>query len=338
MRTSEFDYELPESAIAQTPIEPRDRSRLLDTSTGRDHLFADLPDLLRPGDLLVLNDTRVRAARLHGRKEGSGGGVEVLLLELRPDGTWEAMVRPARRLRRGTRFTAGPIEGELLDDPHEGVARVALQASFDIEEAIEKAGEVPLPPYITRELADRDRYQTVYAASPGSAAAPTAGLHFTDALLERIRRRGVGTSTVELRVGMGSFRPIATERLEEHRMHREWVSVPSSTAEAIRHTREGGGKVVAVGTTVVRALETAASEGVVSHWEGHTELFITPGYRFSAVDRLITNFHLPRSSLMVMVAAFMGPTWRHAYETALRRGYRFLSFGDAMLADRGKGA
>jgi S-adenosylmethionine:tRNA ribosyltransferase-isomerase len=335
MLTADFDYRLPEWAIAQTPTEPRDRARLLDTTTGRDHLFSEVPDLLRAGDVLVVNDTRVRAARLHGRKAGTGGAVEVLLLERNPDDTWEAMVRPARRLRRGTTFTAGPIEGELLTDPEAGVAKVTLRAAFDIEEAIEKAGEVPLPPYITTELADRDRYQTVYASAPGSSAAPTAGLHFTDALLERVRQRGVEVATIELRVGMGTFRPIATERVDAHRMHREWVSVPSETATAVRETRAGPGRVVAVGTTVVRALETAALEGDITHWEGHTDLFITPGFRFSVVDRLITNFHLPRSSLIVMVAAFMGPGWRDVYQTALRRGYRFLSFGDAMLAERG---
>lgn len=338
MLTADFDYQLPEWAIAQTPAEPRDRARLLDTTTGHDHFFSDLPDLLLAGDLLVINDTRVRAARLHGRKTGTGGAVEILLLERNPDDTWEAMVRPARRLRAGTTFTAGPIEGRLLTDPREGLARVALGAPIDVEEAIEQAGEVPLPPYITTEVADRNRYQTVYAAAPGSSAAPTAGLHFTNRLLDRLRKRGVRIAPIELRVGMGTFRPIATERVDSHRMHPEWVSVPSETAAAVRETRARRRHVVAVGTTVVRALETASLSGDIDHWEGHTDLFITPGFRFSVVDRLITNFHLPRSSLIVMVAAFMGPAWRDAYQTALRRGFRFLSFGDAMLAQRQEGA
>lgn len=333
MRTSDFDYHLPESAIAQTPAEPRDRARLLDTTTGRDHHFADLPDLLQRGDLLVINDTRVRAARLHGRKTETGGAVEVLLLE-RHGETWEAMVRPARRLRAGSAFTAGPIQGRLLTDPHDGVARLELRAPFDIEEAIEQEGEIPLPPYITTHLADRERYQTVYASVPGSAAAPTAGLHFTDALLERMRRRPVRIATVQLQVGMGTFRPITSDRVEDHRMHRERVMVPLATVEAVRETRHAGARVVAVGTTVVRALETAAAGGEIEAWKGHTGLFITPGFEFRVVDRLVTNFHLPRSSLIVMVEAFMGPGWRDAYRTALERGYRFLSFGDAMLADR----
>ncbi|MFP3913542.1 MAG: tRNA preQ1(34) S-adenosylmethionine ribosyltransferase-isomerase QueA [Actinomycetota bacterium] len=338
MLTADFDYRLPDRAIAQSPVEPRDEARLLNTTTGRDHVFAELPDLLEPGDLLVLNDTKVRAARLHGRKEGTGGRVEVLLLERHPDDTWEAMVRPARRLRQGSRFTAGPIHGELLTAPVEGTARIVLRTDLDIEDAIEMAGEVPLPPYITTELADRQRYQTVYASAPGSSAAPTAGLHFTDALLDRVGERGIGIATVELRVGMGTFRPMTSPRVEQHHMHREWVSVPSHTAAAVQQTRMEGRRVVAVGTTVVRALETAAREGEIRHWEGHTDLFITPGFRFAAVDRLITNFHLPRSTLVVMVAAFMGPGWRDAYQTALRRGYRFLSFGDAMMADRAEAA
>lgn len=333
MRTSDFDYHLPESAIAQTPVEPRDRARLLEARTGRDHHFSDLPDLLQPGDLLVINDTRVRAARLHGHKTETGGTVEILLLDRNGD-TWEAMVRPARRLRAGTGFIAGPIEGRLLTDPRDGVARVELRAPFDIERAIDETGEVPLPPYITTELADRERYQTVYASVPGSAAAPTAGLHFTEGLLERLRHRRVRIATVELHVGMGTFRPIASHRVEDHRMHREWMTVPSATVDAVRETREAGARVVAVGTTVVRALETAAAGGEIEPRAGHTGLFISPGFEFRVVDRLVTNFHLPRSSLIVMVAAFMGPGWRDAYRTALERGYRFLSFGDAMLADR----
>lgn len=334
MLTSHFDYDLPDRAIAQTPIEPRDRSRLLDTSTGQDHLFEDLPRMLSPGDLVVVNDTRVRAARLQARKVETGGAVEVLLLERQAGDEWTAMVKPARRLRKGSLLVAGPIRAELLSDPDGGIVQLALEAPTDIEDAVARVGEVPLPPYITADLNDPWRYQTVYADTPGSAAAPTAGLHFTSGVLDEVDARGIERAQVELRVGIGTFRPISTERVEEHVMHPEWISVSESTVAAVADTRRRGGRVVAIGTTVVRALESAAPDGELKPWEGHTDLFITPGFRFSVVDRLVTNFHMPRSSLIVMVAAFMGPEWRRNYELALDRGYRFLSFGDAMLADR----
>lgn len=333
MRISDFDYVLPEEAIAQTPTEPRDASRLLVATTLTDHRFSDLPSLLDPGDLLVVNDTRVRAARLHGHKQGTGGAVELLLLERRGE-RWTAMVRPARRLRAGSVVEAGPIRAQLESDPKDGIVTVTLDAPGDIEAAVASAGRVPLPPYITTELADPERYQTVYASVPGSAAAPTAGLHFTPGLLERLSTAGIDCASVELRVGLATFRPISTDDVSEHQMHEEWIEVPQATVDAIGATKGRGGKVVAVGTTVVRALETAALSGRLEATSGPTDLFITPGFRFRVVDRLITNFHMPRSSLVVMVAAFMGPRWRRTYEIALEREYRFLSFGDAMLADR----
>lgn len=336
MRTSDFTYELPASSIAQSPAEPRDSSRLLDTSTATDHVFSDLPGLLEPGDLVVVNDTRVRAARLRGNKVDGGGAVEVLLLEGRPDATWNALVKPARRLRAGSRVRIGEIVAELVSDPVDGMAQLALEASDgDVEAAITCHGEMPLPPYITTRLDDPERYQTMFATVIGSAAAPTAGLHFTPAVVEGLRARGVGLARVELRIGLATFRPISTELLEDHEMHAEWLSVPAGTAASIAATRARGGSVVAIGTTVVRALESRAGDrGGVLPGIGDTDLFITPGYEFSVVDRLVTNFHLPRSSLVCMVEAFMGDSWRAAYRTALDREYRFLSFGDAMLAER----
>lgn len=334
MKTSEFDYPLPEEAIAQTPVEPRDAARLLVAENLEDHRFRELPSLLKPGDLVVVNDTRVRAARLHGTKARTGGRVEALLLDHRADGHWTALVKPARRIHPGDSIHFGEIEATVTSEPDAGRVTLVLDAPIDIEEAIEEHGETPLPPYITTELTDPDRYQTVYAARTGSAAAPTAGLHVTRGVLDGLAAAGVGLARIELRVGLGTFRPIATDAIEDHAMHQEWFSIPPATSEAIRSTRERGGDVVAIGTTVVRALESRTAAGGVEPGESETDLFITPGFEFAVVDRLVTNFHLPRSSLIVMVAAFMGPSWREAYDVALRRGYRFLSFGDAMLADR----
>jgi S-adenosylmethionine:tRNA ribosyltransferase-isomerase len=340
VRTSEFIYHLPDRAIAQHPVEPRDAARLLAVPGLSDHRFSDLPRLLEPGDVVVVNDTRVRAARLRGRKAGSGGEVEILLLGRGADGAWDALVRPARRLREGSEVEVGRLRVVLVGDPVDGLARVRLEDEGGggdqeaVEEAIEREGTVPLPPYITRPLDDPARYQTVYASVPGSSAAPTAGLHVTPGVLAGLARRGIEVATIELRVGLDTFRPITTERVEDHRIHSEWVSVPPDTVRAVETARGRGGAVVAVGTTVVRALESWAGDGELTAGEGSTELFITPGYRFRVVDRLITNFHLPGSTLVCLVAAFAGPVWRPAYETALERGYRFLSFGDAMLADR----
>lgn len=334
VRTSDFTYDLPDEAIAQHPVEPRDAARLLVTSDLSDHRFHELPSLLEPGDLVVLNDTRVRAARLRGRRRPGGGAVELLLLERRPDETWKALARPARKLETGSRIDVQGLEIEVTSDPQEGIVALRFGSVGDIEAAIEEAGEMPLPPYITEKLERPERYQTIYARSPGSAAAPTAGLHFTDRVFAGLRERGVAIAWIELRVGLGTFRPITTDRVEDHVMHRESYVVPDATVDAIDRTKANGGAIVAIGTTTVRALESVWTGGAFQPGEGSTDLFITPGFEFQVVDRLVTNFHLPGSTLICMVAAFMGDGWRHAYTTALDRRYRFLSFGDAMLADR----
>ncbi len=335
MLTSEFDYDLPDRLIAQEPIEPRDSSRLLDTRDLSDRRFSDLPSILRSGDLLVVNKTRVRPARLIGSKSTTGGRVEALLLKRRDDGNWDALVRPARRLRRGVHLRFGEIEAVLVSDPEDGSAVVALDAPVEIEEALTRWGEIPLPPYINRRLDDPGRYQTLWAEAPGSAAAPTAGLHFTPRLMEAVTEAGVETATIELEIGLDTFRPISVDRITDHRMHREAIRVDGAVADAVERTRQRRGRVVAVGTTSVRALEAAAAGGgAVSPLSGETDLFLHPGAEFSVVDALVTNFHMPRSSLIVMIAGFMGPGWRTAYEVAVERGYRFLSFGDAMFCER----
>ncbi|NQV08078.1 tRNA preQ1(34) S-adenosylmethionine ribosyltransferase-isomerase QueA [bacterium] len=332
MRTADFHYDLPEERIAQHPVEPRDSSRLLDTRTMSDGVFRDLPGVLRRGDLLVANRTRVRRARLIGEKVETGGKVEALLLTPLGDGRWEALVRPSRRLRVGVRLRFGDLTGEIVAGPDEGRAVLAFEG--DVEEAAERTGQMPLPPYIHETLDEAERYQTVYSDKVGSAAAPTAGLHFTPGLIAALSAAGIEMTFVDLEVGLDTFRPIASEIVEDHTMHTETIDVPASTVAAIDEARAGGGRVVAVGTTVVRSLETAAYGGVLEPFSGPTDLFITPGYRFRAVDLLITNYHAPGTSLLVLLAAFMGESWRTAYQTALERGYRFLSFGDAMLTER----
>jgi S-adenosylmethionine:tRNA ribosyltransferase-isomerase len=325
---SELDYPLPESAIAQEPIEPRDAARLL-VDRGPDrlpehHVVADLPDLLRPGDLLVVNDSRVRAARLHLRKT-TGGEIEVLLIE--PVGTkhgeWEALVRPSRRVRPGTQVSSqdGSVRVTIREDLGEGRWRVEVEGDID------RAGEVPLPPYVHAKLADPERYQTVFARRPVSAAAPTAGLHLTEQLLARCRSSGIEVATIELAVGLDTFRPVTHERVEDHTMHTETYVVPPTTLEACATAT----RVVAIGTTVVRALEATAATRMS---EGRTDLFITRGFRFQVVDVLLTNFHVPRTTLLALIDAFVGPRWRELYNVALQSGYRFLSFGDAMLLER----
>ena len=338
MDTAAFDYDLPEERIAQHPLAERAAARLLvDEGASRppsDRVVRDLPDLLDPGDVLVVNTTRVLPARLHLRKD-TGGAAEVLLLERIDGQEWEALVRPSRKLPAGTRLRPPGGEDDLRvvmgDDLGEGRRRITLAVDGDELEVLERHGEMPLPPYITERLDDPGRYQTVFADRPASAAAPTAGLHLTPALLERIEARGVAVHHVELVVGLGTFRPITAERVEDHVMHSEQYRVPSTTWAACAATRAEGGRVVAVGTTAVRALESAAATGEP---EGRTELFITPGFEFRVVDRMLTNFHLPRSSLLVMIEAFVGPRWRDLYAAALAGGYRFLSFGDAMLLTR----
>lgn len=336
MRTDDLDYHLPPDAIAQHPAEPRDAARLLvDRGPGRpaEHRrVRDLPSLVAPGDLVVLNDTRVLPARV-GVVRDSGGTGEVLLLEERTGGWWECLCRPARKLRVGERVraAAGHLSFEMGADLGGGRRLVRPLAEGPLLEALEASGEVPLPPYLSEALEDPERYQTVYARRPASAAAPTAGLHLTSDVLEGLRAAGAVVATVELVVGLDTFRPMATERVEDHQIHTERFEVPAATWEAVQAVRDRGGRVLAVGTTSVRALETAAHRGQLS---GRTDLFITPGFGFRVVDRLLTNFHLPRSSLLALVEAFVGARWRDLYAEALGTGYRFLSFGDAMLLER----
>jgi S-adenosylmethionine:tRNA ribosyltransferase-isomerase len=330
MQTADFDYELPASAIAQTPIEPRDAARLLvDRGAGAapEHRHVrDLPVLLEPGDLVVVNTTRVLPARLRARR-ATGGAAEVLLLEPVEGRTWEALVRPSAKLRPGTQLEIGERLSVVVgDDLGEGRRRVDLlhPDGSDLLDVLGEVGEVPLPPYITEPLQDPERYQTTYADRPGSVAAPTAGLHLTPAVLDAIRARGIEVAPVELVVGLGTFRPIAAVRVEEHEMHGERYRVPAATLAACERAE----RVVAVGTTTVRALESAVATGAL---EGRTELFIHGDRPFALVDALLTNLHQPRSSLLVLVAALVGPRWRDLYAEALAEGYRFLSFGDAML-------
>jgi S-adenosylmethionine:tRNA ribosyltransferase-isomerase len=338
MRLADFDYVLPEERIAQTPIDPRDAARLLVDRGGAapEHRHVrDLPAILRPGDLLVVNETKVIPARLPLRR-ATGGAAEVLMLEPL-DGErrlWEALVRPARKLRPGERLLSAdgdPII-EVGDRTEAGdTFTVAVLGPVDSLELLADHGEMPLPPYITERLADPDRYQTVYAREPGSAAAPTAGLHFTPELLERLAAVGVDLAKVELIVGLDTFRPVTEDDPATHPMHTERYRVPQDTIERCRATRAAGGRVVAVGTTSVRALESAATRGELA---GRTDLFIHAGYDWQLVDVLMTNFHLPRTTLLMMVHAFVGDRWRTLYDEALRERYRFLSFGDAMLLDR----
>jgi S-adenosylmethionine:tRNA ribosyltransferase-isomerase len=335
VRTDEFDYELPISAIAQQPIEPRDAARLLRTDSLEDRYFRDLPDILEPGDLLVVNRTRVRAARLRGKKRGSGGTVELLLTRRQDVIHWEGLIRPARRIRAGTQLDFGVITGEVVTDPDRGEVVVALHApGSDIEATLADEGEIPLPPYINVALEDDSRYQTVFARTVGSAAAPTAALHFTPELLERLANQNVAVAEVELEIGLDTFRPIAADTIKGHTMHRETWRVPAAAAEAIRECRRRNGRIVAVGTTVVRTLESAAAPGrMVTAGTGDTDLFITPGYQLQVVDGVVTNFHAPRTTLIVMIAALLGDRWREVYSHALAAQYRFLSFGDAMLIE-----
>ena len=330
-RTADFDYELPDAAIAQTPIEPRDAARLLVDREGviGHRTVLDLPDLLEPGDLLVVNDSRVVPARLHLHKP-TGGRVEVLLLEpldgsVAEARTWSALVRPARRVPPGTELCLDESPVAVVTDRDGETATVVFTEAA--RPFLAEHGAVPLPPYIHTELADAERYQTVFAAREGSVAAPTAGLHLTPRVLDACRSRGVEVATVDLAVGLGTFRPVTAEVVDDHDMHAERYVVPSDTVAAI----ERAVRVVAVGTTVVRTLETWAASGET---KGSTDLFIRRGFDFRVVDRLLTNFHVPRSTLLVLLDAFIGDRWRDLYATALAEGYRFLSFGDAMLVDR----
>jgi len=336
MDTSLFQYDLPAEAIAQVAIEPRDAARLLVADTLDDRRFADLPSLLDPGDLVVVNNTRVRPARVFATKE-TGGAVEVLLTKRIDEIRWEALVRPARRIRPGTKMAVGSLRMTVITEPDRGVVVVEIVPDgddVDVDDILTELGEIPLPPYFHGTLDDDERYQTMFARDTGSAAAPTAALHFTPAVVEALQVRGVRIAEVELDVGLDTFRPMADGEISDHQMHRERYSIPSSTVDAIAEAKRNGSRVVAIGTTVVRTLETAADEnGRVKAGSGSTELFITPGYRPRIIDAVVTNFHAPGTTLIVMIAALIGPGWRDVYDHALESGYRFLSFGDAMFIE-----
>ena len=339
MKTSDFNYNLPQELIAQTPIEPRDHSRMLvydraDKSVRHLH-FYDLPQFLRKGDVLVLNETKVIPARLLGVKEQTGVPVEILLLKRLEKDVWEALVRPGRRLMPGTfcSFGDGLLRAEIIDNAEDGGRKVRFHYDGVFEELLDRLGQMPLPPYIHEHLVDQGRYQTVYAKQEGSAAAPTAGLHFTPELLQKVRDMGVSIVPILLHVGLGTFRPVKAEDVSEHHMHVEHYEVSNEAATAINAARRSGGRVVCVGTTSVRTLETVTGEdGVIQAQSGETGIFITPGYACHAVDALITNFHLPESTLLMLVSALMGREEAlRVYAEAVREKYRFFSFGDCML-------
>jgi len=337
IRTSDFEYPLPPELIAQEPLPERDASRLLwldrSSATLQHRAFRDLPELLRPGDLLVLNDTRVLPARLVGTRVG-GGAAEVLLLREVGAGEWECLVRPGARLKPGARVEFGAsLRGEVLKTGANGVRHIAFQSALPLAEAFRRAGRPPLPPYIRKPLRDAERYQTIHARITGSAAAPTAGLHFTPAVMAALRARAIRMAYVTLHVGLDTFRPVEVDDPAAHPIHREWSAIPEETANAVAAARAARGRIVAAGTTVVRSLESRAEEGgTVQAGEGWTDLFIRPGYHFRAVDAMLTNFHLPRSTLLMLVAAFAGLEMiRGAYAEATAERYRFYSFGDAML-------
>lgn len=338
MDVTAFDYHLPPERIAQEPLPRRDEARLLvlhrRTGAMEHRRFKDLLEILGPQDVLVLNDTRVIPARLRGVKEPTGGKAEFLLLREREPGLWEALAKPGRRLQPGTvvRFSEA-LTARIVGRTEAGTRLLLFSDREHLREHLARLGEVPLPPYIHRPLEDSERYQTVYARKEGAAAAPTAGLHFTHELLEALKQKGVQMEFITLHVGLDTFRPIQTRRVEDHDLHAEYIEVSPETAEALNQARAQGKRLVAVGTTTVRTLETVADEeGHLHPYQGWTRLYITPGYRFKAVDALITNFHMPRTTLLVLVCTFGGRELvLQAYQEALREGYRFLSFGDAML-------
>lgn len=339
MKTSDFYFDLPEELIAQDPLEDRSSSRLLvlkRESGEREHrIFRDILEYLNPGDCLVINDTKVIPARLYGSKVGTDAKIEVLLLKRKSDHIWETLVKPGKKCRPGTKisFGEGLLVGEVLDIVEEGNRLIQFTYEGIFEEILDRLGQMPLPPYIHHQLKDKNRYQTVYAKHDGSAAAPTAGLHFTPKLLEEIQKKGVNIAHVTLHVGLGTFRPVKVEDVTEHHMHSEFYVVEEEQAKLINDTKKNGGKVIAVGTTSCRTLESAADEnGVLRAGSGWTDIFIYPGYQFKLTDHLITNFHLPESTLLMLVSALAGKDKiMEAYEEAVKENYRFFSFGDAML-------
>ena len=341
MRTADFYYDLPEELIAQDPLLDRSSSRLmhLDKKTGKtEHTdFKHILKYLKPGDCLVINDTRVIPARLYGRKVGTDAGIEILLLKRKENNVWETLVKPGKKAKPGTKisFGDGLLIGEVLDIVEEGNRLIQFSYEGIFEEILDKLGEMPLPPYITHKLQDKERYQTVYAKNEGSAAAPTAGLHFTKELLGQIRDMGVNIAHVTLHVGLGTFRPVKVDDVEKHHMHSEFYVVEEDQAKLINDTKKNGGRVISVGTTSCRTLESATDEnGILQAKSGWTEIFIYPGYQFKMIDALITNFHLPESSLLMLVSALAGKDHiMAAYEEAVKEKYRFFSFGDAMMIE-----
>ena len=339
MDLKDFNYDLPEELIAQDPLEDRSSSRLmvLHKDTGRiEHkIFRDIIDYLNPGDCLVINDTKVIPARLMGIKEDTGAAIEVLLLKRNADDVWECLVKPGKKARTGARivFGEGLLVGEIVDVIEDGNRMIKFHYEGIFEEILDKLGQMQLPPYITHKLQDKNRYQTVYARNEGSAAAPTAGLHFTKELLEKIKEKGVNVVSITLHVGLGTFRPVKVDKIEEHHMHTETFNISKEAADTINRARAAGGRVIAVGTTSCRTLESAAADdGTIPARSGDTDIFIYPGYKFKAIDCLITNFHLPESTLIMLVSALAGrDNIMNAYETAVKERYRFFSFGDAMF-------
>lgn len=339
MNVKDFDFYLPEELIAQHPLEKRDESRLmvLDKNSGEitHKIFKDIIDYLNDGDCLVLNDTRVMPARLIGQKEGSGGKIEFLLLKRTENDTWETLVKPGKRAQIGTEFVFGngELRAEVIDIIEGGERIVKFNYEGIFEEVLDRLGQMPLPPYIKEKLEDKERYQTVYSKEIGSAAAPTAGLHFTRELLERIKNKGVKIAFLTLHVGLGTFRPVKVEKIEDHVMHSEYYTMSKETAEIINNTKEEGKRIISVGTTSTRTLETIGDEaGRVREQSGWTDIFIYPGYKFKVVDALITNFHLPQSTLIMLVSSLAGrENILNAYKKAVENKYRFFSFGDAMF-------
>ena len=339
MKLSDFNYHLPEELIAQDPLLKRSDSRLMvlnrETGSIEHRAFHNIIEYLNPGDCLVVNETKVLPARLIGVKEGTGASIEVLLLKRVDDRVWETLVKPGKKARPGARisFGDGKLVGEVMDVVEEGNRLVRFEYEGIFEEVLDELGQMPLPPYITHALEDKDRYQTVYAKHTGSAAAPTAGLHFTEELLEQIEEKGVKIARVTLHVGLGTFRPVKVENILEHHMHSEFYMIDEEAAEIINTTKKNGGKIISVGTTSTRTLESVADEnGLVKPCSGWTEIFIYPGYKFKIVDKLITNFHLPESTLLMLVSALYDrEKILEAYEEAVEEKYRFFSFGDAMF-------
>ena len=341
MKVSDFNYDLPQELIAQVPIKNRDQSRLMvlnrDKKTIEDKIFKDILDYLKPGDCIVRNNTKVIPARLYGIKEETGANIEFLLLKRLEGDNWEVMVHPGRRLKPGTKvsFGDGLLKAEILEVLEGGNRKVRFEYNGIFNELLDKIGLMPLPPYIKEKLKDKNRYQTVYAKYEGSSAAPTAGLHFTEDLLEKIQQKGVEIANVTLHVGIGTFRPVKVENIEEHDMHTEHYYIKKEDAEKINKIKQNGGRIIAVGTTSCRVLESVAdSDGFVKETEGDTNIFIYPGYKFKCIDALITNFHLPESTLIMLVSALAGKDYiMKAYEHAVQEKYRFFSFGDAMFIE-----